>query len=58
MNVPRPSVRSPKLTPIVQDYEITHKVLGLGINGKVVECYSKANKQKYALKVRILFLIY
>lgn len=50
------SVKSVKLTPkqapITQDYEITHTVLGLGINGKVVECYSKATKEKYALKVR------
>lgn len=47
----RPNPRTPKLTPITQDYEITHTVLGLGINGKVVECFSKATKEKYALKV-------
>lgn len=42
---------TPKVTPITEEYEITHAVLGLGINGKVVECYSKATKEKYALKV-------
>lgn len=51
MNVNKPNVRTPKLTPITQDYEITHTVLGLGINGKVVECYAKATKKKFALKV-------
>lgn len=48
----RPNLRTPKLTPITQDYEITHTVLGLGINGKVVECFSKATKEKFALKVK------
>ena len=40
-----------KSHPITTDYKITEKVLGLGINGKVVECFSKANGQKFALKV-------
>ncbi|KAF2883016.1 hypothetical protein ILUMI_23154 [Ignelater luminosus] len=51
MNVIKPHARTPKLTPITNDYEITHTVLGLGINGKVVECFSKVNKEKFALKV-------
>lgn len=43
---------TPKLTPITQDYEISATVLGLGINGKVVECFSKTGtREKYALKV-------
>ncbi|KAH0948722.1 hypothetical protein HN011_009802 [Eciton burchellii] len=42
---------SPKVTPITDDYEISNHVLGLGINGKVVQCYNKITKQKYALKV-------
>ena len=48
-----------KLTSILDEYSVTNKVLGLGINGKVVECYRKDNGQKYALKVRIfiIFLI-
>lgn len=50
MNLTRNS-RSPKVTPINEDYEITNTVLGLGINGKVVECFSKKTKEKFALKV-------
>jgi len=41
----------PKRVPISYDYRLSSHVLGLGINGKVLECYSKANGQKYALKV-------
>ncbi|EGI59631.1 MAP kinase-activated protein kinase 2 [Acromyrmex echinatior] len=41
---------SPKATPITDDYEISNHVLGLGINGKVVQCYDKNTRQKYALK--------
>ena len=42
---------NPKKTPITDDYTITQNVLGLGINGKVCECFSKATKERYALKV-------
>lgn len=42
-----------KTTPIIQDYKISDKVLGLGINGKVVECFDKRSGAKYALKVLI-----
>ncbi|XP_018320604.1 MAP kinase-activated protein kinase 2 [Agrilus planipennis] len=45
------NIRTPKTTPIVNDYEITSTVLGLGINGKVVECFSKQTREKFALKV-------
>lgn len=45
-------LRTPKTTPITDDYEISNTVLGLGINGKVVQCYSKKTREKYALKVR------
>ena len=38
-------------TPITQDFKISDTVLGLGINGKVVECVKKATGQKFALKV-------
>jgi len=41
----------PKRVPISHDYRLSSHVLGLGINGKVIECYSKADGQKYALKV-------
>lgn len=36
---------------ILDDYTVTDKVLGLGINGKVVECFHRATGQKFALKV-------
>lgn len=41
----------PKRTPISQDYRVTGSVLGLGINGKVVECFSHRSGEKFALKV-------
>lgn len=37
---------------VTDDYKITAQVLGLGINGKVLECFCKATGQKCALKVR------
>lgn len=45
------NARSPKTTPITDDYEISSTVLGLGINGKVVQCTSRRTGMKYALKV-------
>lgn len=45
------SSRQPKSTPITDTYEISNTVLGLGINGKVVQCTSRTTGQKYALKV-------
>lgn len=50
--VTRCDARLPKVTPITDDYEISNHVLGLGINGKVVQCYDKNTREKYALKVR------
>lgn len=44
-------VLNTKSRPIIEDYIISSNVLGLGINGKVVECFSKRNQHKYALKV-------
>ncbi|KAH8266748.1 hypothetical protein KR026_000075 [Drosophila bipectinata] len=43
--------RQPKTSPLVDDYEISDTVLGLGINGKVVQCTDRRTKQNYALKV-------
>lgn len=43
--------RQPKTTPLVDDYEISDTVLGLGINGKVVQCINRRTKQNFALKV-------
>lgn len=37
---------------VTEDYKITSQVLGLGINGKVLECYCKKTGAKCALKVR------
>lgn len=46
---------NPKTVPITEEYEISKNVLGLGISGKVVECFSLKNKKKYALKVKQIF---
>ncbi|CAG7827633.1 unnamed protein product [Allacma fusca] len=40
-----------KITTIYNDYNISGVTLGLGINGKVVECSNKKTGAKYALKV-------
>uniref|UniRef100_A0A1I7XS18 non-specific serine/threonine protein kinase n=1 Tax=Heterorhabditis bacteriophora TaxID=37862 RepID=A0A1I7XS18_HETBA len=37
--------------PVTHDYRISRKVLGVGINGKVVECERRSNGEKFALKV-------
>lgn len=37
--------------PVTQDYRISRNILGVGINGKVVECEHRATGEKYALKV-------
>lgn len=44
-------LRQPKTTPLVDDYEVTNTVLGLGINGKVIQCTNRKTHNKYALKV-------
>lgn len=36
---------------VTDDYKITAHVLGLGINGKVLECFCKKTGHKCALKV-------
>ena len=36
---------------ITDDYIVSRQVLGLGINGKVVECFRRDTGAKYALKV-------
>ena len=45
-----------KATSIYADYIMTDTVLGLGINGKVIECRSKLTGQKYAIKVMLFKL--
>ena len=44
-----------KKNAITDDYDISKKVLGLGINGKVLECSHKQTKEKVALKVGGVF---
>ena len=40
----------PNTTPLTNDYTISSTVLGTGISGGVVECTSKADGRRYALK--------
>lgn len=40
-----------KRNAVTDDYKISTQVLGLGINGKVLQCYSKKTGAKCALKV-------
>lgn len=44
-----------KKNPITEDFVVSRQVLGLGINGKVVECTNKTTGFKYALKVGCCF---
>ena len=37
---------------VTEDYKVTAQVLGLGINGRVLECFCKTTGEKCALKVR------
>ena len=46
---PRPTVTI-KTNPIQDEYKISSNVLGLGISGKVLECFDKSGS-KFALKV-------
>lgn len=56
MNTNKKPARTPKSTPITDDYTISNTVLGLGINGKVVQCHSKTTGEKFALKVTVIQL--
>lgn len=47
--VPRDLVAKKGL--ITNDYSISQRVLGVGINGKVLECTDRSSGNKYALKV-------
>ncbi|RLV94462.1 hypothetical protein DV515_00013120 [Chloebia gouldiae] len=42
---------------VTDDYKLSKRVLGLGINGKVLECFNKETGQKCALKFITLFCI-
>ncbi|KAL9971870.1 hypothetical protein ACROYT_G018088 [Oculina patagonica] len=41
----------PKTSLITNDYDLSQKVLGVGINGKVLECFEKKSGKRFALKV-------
>uniref|UniRef100_A0A8C4WAT7 non-specific serine/threonine protein kinase n=1 Tax=Gopherus evgoodei TaxID=1825980 RepID=A0A8C4WAT7_9SAUR len=36
---------------VTDDYKLSKRVLGLGVNGKVLECFNKVTEQKCALKL-------
>ncbi|KAI7795026.1 MAP kinase-activated protein kinase 2 [Triplophysa rosa] len=40
-----------KKNAIIDDYKVTSQVLGLGINGRVLEIFHKRSGEKYALKL-------
>ncbi|XP_054939412.1 tumor necrosis factor ligand superfamily member 6-like isoform X3 [Physeter macrocephalus] len=39
-----------KKNAIIDDYKVTTQVLGLGINGKVLQIFNKRTQEKFALK--------
>ncbi|KRX42520.1 MAP kinase-activated protein kinase 3 [Trichinella murrelli] len=41
----------PHSRQLTVDYRVTKTVLGVGVNGKVVECFDRKTGQKYALKI-------
>lgn len=45
---PKPEIKRHAVT---DDYKVSTRVLGLGINGKVLECFNKKTLEKCALKV-------
>lgn len=42
-----------KRNVITDDYSVTSQVLGMGINGRVLEIFHKESGEKYALKVNM-----
>ena len=46
-----PAPLRPKTSLITNDYDLSQKVLGVGINGKVLECFEKKSAKRFALKV-------
>uniref|UniRef100_A0A8B9YPY8 non-specific serine/threonine protein kinase n=1 Tax=Bos mutus grunniens TaxID=30521 RepID=A0A8B9YPY8_BOSMU len=43
--------REPKKYAVTDDYQLSKQVLGLGVNGKVLECFHRRTGQKCALKL-------
>uniref|UniRef100_A0A3P9PVX3 non-specific serine/threonine protein kinase n=1 Tax=Poecilia reticulata TaxID=8081 RepID=A0A3P9PVX3_POERE len=48
---PPPAALPAEDTKVTDDYKISSQVLGLGINGKVLECFNKKTGEKCALKI-------
>lgn len=48
--------REPKKYAVTDDYQLSKQVLGLGVNGKVLECFHRRTGRKCALKVSVLSL--
>ena len=51
LNLPTAKPLVPKKHPITNDYTILTRCLGVGVNGKVLECIHKATGDRRALKV-------
>lgn len=43
--------QEPKKYAVTDDYQLSKRVLGLGVNGKVLECQHRRTGQKCAMKV-------
>ena len=50
--LPQSRALIPKKEVITAAYQVKQKVLGVGVNGKVLECYHKETGEKRALKVK------
>lgn len=48
-----PPPLQPKKSLITKNYDITSKSLGVGINGRVLECIDNTTGEKFALKVTL-----
>lgn len=46
-----------KRNVITDDFSVTSQVLGMGINGRVLEIFHKESGEKYALKVNTLIFV-
>ncbi|KAJ8793034.1 hypothetical protein J1605_003873 [Eschrichtius robustus] len=46
--------REPKKYAVTDDYQLSKQVLGLGVNGKVLECFHRRTGQKCALKAGVV----
>jgi len=51
LNLPTAKPLVPKKHPITNDYTILTRCLGVGVNGKVLECIHKATGDRRALKI-------